>query len=405
MYSPWLCVQGSHTKHTMSQTAKSKQTNRTPRSKGARRSPAQSKRGPRREVVTTVAPAAYGFSKRLDLSKRLRHLKVSHIEPILTISGITTSAVYSVSMNPGLSAFTPWLAGIAPSFESYRIESLRFHYVTRAGSTKTGRVVLAVDYDALDAAPASFLQVSNYEDAVPTSSWESTTLTCRRSNLQKVPERFIRGEASIADQDLRLSDIGNLFIWVEGQDNTDSIGDVYVEYDIVLMTPQLAESSFGVYGGSVTGGGTLTAAAPYGSAPTADGQNRGFTVSGSTITIKVPGTYLVTGHCAGTVMSDLSLAVTNGSRTALWNAVVNGASTAMTRTYAVIVTSPNCVLTWTATATTVTSSNLYVASMPVNSHPLAAYAEHVGSCPLALLSKKVPPEVADLLCTCRGKAL
>lgn len=361
------------------------------------------KAGARPKQVQAQAPAAYGSARQSNFG-RLKESPYHHREPILTINGSSASAVTTIRMNPGLSEFAPWLSRIASAYESYRVEKLFFEYVTRAGSTKTGRVVMAVDYDALDSAPTSFIQVSNYEDSVATSSWEHAVLRCSPNNLKKVVERYVRDEASVADQDLRLSDIGKFFVWTEGQDNTDAIADIYVNYHLVLRTPQLAESSTGVYGGAVTGSGTMTAANPLGTTATVDAQARGLSVNAaSAVTFKQVGTYWIYGYITGTVVTAVTGANVGCTLTG-YQSTVNAAGTNLARTYLCVVTTPGATVTFTATATTVTAFVVTVGSTPADSVALVERdpaLEHSRDCPITGVSGLSDAQ-KFALCRCRS---
>lgn len=298
-------------------------------------------------------------------------MPLRHLEPLRTISGSVAASVTSIRLNPGLSEAGPWCARMARNFESYEVRSLRVHYFTRAGTSKTGRVVLAIDYDALDSVPTSFLQVANYEDAAIDSAWKDITLTSKVGNLMKVKERFIRDEYSVSDQDLRLSDIGRLHIWVEGMDDASAVGDVFIEYEYILKTPQVDESSFGVEGGVITGANTMTAANPLGIAPVEDSSNRGLDVNtSSVITFTVPGTYQVNVLAGGTGLSGLSLTGAANVTATGNTATANAAATAVTRNWSVVVTAPNSTAALAAAGTTVTSCVVFVASAPDGATPL-----------------------------------
>lgn len=44
----------------------------------------------------------------------------------------------------------PWLAFIAPGYESFSINSMTFEYIPQAPFTEGGMLYMAIDYDAAD---------------------------------------------------------------------------------------------------------------------------------------------------------------------------------------------------------------------------------------------------------------
>lgn len=91
-------------------------------------------------------------------SCRIRHREL--------VASITGSAAFTVasnfSINPGLPASFPWLSVEAQGWEKYRFESLKLCYYTRTGTNVPGSLLLAADYDAADAAPATEQIASAY---------------------------------------------------------------------------------------------------------------------------------------------------------------------------------------------------------------------------------------------------
>lgn len=200
---------------------------------------------------------------------------IVHRERFATILGSTAFAATAFAINPGQSASFPWLSGVANRFESYRFESLQFEYRTKTATTALGDVILAVDYDATDAAPSDSIQAEAYDESASGAPWQNVNHTCRPSNMRKLPTFFVRGDSQPASTDLKLSDMGNLFVCTENQASAALVGYMYVSYKVHLMTPQLRSNDIQVAGGLCTGATSMTAALPFGTAGSFDAQARG----------------------------------------------------------------------------------------------------------------------------------
>lgn len=175
---------------------------------------------------------------------------VTHREYINEIAGSVAFAVNTFSVNPGLPGVFPWLSGIAQRYESYRFNSLKFCFETEAATSATGSLVMAIDYDADDPAPDSKTQAMSYRSSVRSAPWAACCLTSKKEDLSKRASYYVRGGALNANEDQKLYDTGNLYVCTQSQAGTTVIGELYVEYQVHLMTPQIGSPSLGsaVYG-------------------------------------------------------------------------------------------------------------------------------------------------------------
>lgn len=328
--------------------------------------------------VTEAASVAVSTKRKqknaeIEYARDGRSCVITHEERFATILGSTSFATNSYPVNPGQSATFPWLSGVANRFESYRFEKLEFLYRTKTATTALGDVILAVDYDATDAAPTDSIQAEAYDESVSAAPWQNLVHKCRTQNMRKLPTYYVRGDSQPSSTDLKMYDMANLFVCTENQASAALVGYMYVRYTVRLMTPQLRSNDFGVAGGWVAGGGTMSAANPLGSAPTADAQNRGFSVdTNSVVTFQNPGTYLVALSIAGTTVSGLTAtAGTALSATSLYG-IVHASATAYLRVYSVVTNGANQTVVIAGTAASITGSNVWVGSSPYGSHALAS---------------------------------
>ena len=147
-------------------------------------------------------------------------------------------------------------------------------------------------------------------------------LQATREDLHKRQTYFVRSGAT--SEDLRLFDTGNFFLCVQGQASTALVGELYVEYDISLMTPQVGDlgwdhAVWGEFTGSsnsdpfVTVGGNL---------PVTVGST-GTTSSVTTFTFTGPWEGFATFVAGGTGLTDFTFSGTASSTSR--GEVINGA--------------------------------------------------------------------------------
>jgi len=277
------------------------------------------------------APVSLGRVRRTNnpLQRGLANgdLIVSHREYILDVPGSVAFAATSNSVNPGLPGLFPWLSGVAQRFESYQFEKLKFDFETEAATSATGTALLALDYDASDAAPTSKTQAMAYRSSVRSPAWSNCQLTSLKEDLSKQKSYFVRRGAVPASADVKLYDVGNLNVCTIGQANTNIIGELYVEYTVRLMTPQLGiagqgESVWGNFQGTVNS--APMAQTITGNLPAAVGST-GTTTSVTTWTFSQPWQGIVTVLLDGTGLSTATF--TGTATSSLTSQVVNAAAT------------------------------------------------------------------------------
>jgi len=203
---------------------------------------------------TFGAPVAYSSpttGKAPKISTSAKCTRIVHRELIATVNGNTTYGVTAYALNPGLSATFPWLYSVAGSFEQYSFRSLRFHYVTRCATSYTGSVLLSPEYDALDAAPSSEIVQAMMMGSVEDVPWRDQLISFSVPDMFPFgPRKFIRTGA-VVNSDLKTYDVGQLFVGRAGCSDANSIGKLWVEYDVDLYIPQNPGS--GMIGGIGSG--------------------------------------------------------------------------------------------------------------------------------------------------------
>ncbi len=324
------------------------------------------------QAAPQAAAVAYSTKNRtknaeISYSKDGRVCHVKHRERFATILGSVAFASNAYVINPGQSATFPWLSGIANRFESYSFDELQFEFRTKTATTALGDVILAVDYDATDAAPSDSIQAEAYDESASGAPWQNVTHVCKKVNLKKLPMFFVRGDTQPASTDLKMSDMGNLFVCTENQASAALVGYMYVSYSVRFFTPQLRSNDIQISGGLCTGATSMTAALPFGTAGAFDAQARGVSEAASTnsvFTFTNPGSYILTVDIVGTGLVSGTRTDGSGCSSSRFGYIVNAAGTVLVEIYTVVTTQANATWTYQVTGTTVTGSYLFVGSAP-----------------------------------------
>lgn len=197
--------------------------------------------------------------------------RIVHREYLQEVLSSDIFRVVGLGINPGLPGTFPWLCQIAARYESYRFKSLKFEFYTESSTTSSGTIALGIDYDASDPPPVSKSQLMAYQSTVRSPVWASCIHNSTKQNLSKRSDYFVRTGTILSNNDIKLYDVGNLFVVTQGQSGDEhSVGELWVEYDVELMTPQL--NSTDIQSLILHGQTALTAAKLLGTDPTPHGQ-------------------------------------------------------------------------------------------------------------------------------------
>lgn len=198
--------------------------------------------GGQTSIANSFAAAAYASGQRVkepSIRSNGRSTRIHHRELLGTVNGSTAFAVQrSIVINPALSASFPWLSTQAVGWEQYRFHSLKFEYITRCATTTIGSVILAPDYDSLDAAPSSELAATSYRDATEDAPWKDQCAHLDPTAMQPMGPRKYTRSGAVASGDLKTYDGGVMHVCTVEQANSDGIGKLWVEYDVELFVPQ-----------------------------------------------------------------------------------------------------------------------------------------------------------------------
>lgn len=222
----------------------------------ARRAPKQSKSVKKDTKVNfgsnkrSSAPVSQGLvstmSKPQTRNLANGNILVRHREFVADLNGSVEFLIQrSPHINAGSRVLFPWLASIANNYESYIFNSLIFRYESTCNTTTSGSVVLAIDYDPDDQFPESKQELMDFSSSVRCNPWLSCEHKSLKGDLNKRKTYFVRNAGVPAGAERNTYDVGTLYVGTQGQATASSIGELYVEYEVILQTPQIGIISLG----------------------------------------------------------------------------------------------------------------------------------------------------------------
>jgi len=156
----------------------------------------------------------------------------------------------SLGINPGLVASFPWLAQVASSWEVYSFRLLKYHYKPTSGSAVSttnpalGVIIMATQYNALDAPFATKQQMENYQGAMSTVPYigavHDVLAGLNRINRLSLSDLYVRVTTPPVGADARLYDLGTFSLATQGMPaDGNPVGELWVEYMVELIKPRL----------------------------------------------------------------------------------------------------------------------------------------------------------------------
>lgn len=219
---------------------------------------------------------------------------ISHREYVGDVLGSVAFAATKYELNPGLSATFPWLATVANRFESYSFDSLSFDFETTSATSAIGSAMSAFEYDATESEPTTKQHMMAYAGARRGAPWEEFRMASTKVLLNKIgPTRFVRGSAIATNSDKKLYDAGFYIFATSGCADASAVGELYVNYTIRLMTPQIAISELPDAVSQRWFGTTPTTANEFGTMADNTGTVIVTVGTNGVLTFVVPGRYLV----------------------------------------------------------------------------------------------------------------
>jgi hypothetical protein len=292
---------------------------------------------------------------------------VSHSEYVTDVSGSTSgfSVEKSIAINPGLAVSFPWLSQIATRFESYRFKRLQYKFITEQSTASTGFLALVPDYDPTDPEPASKAQAFQYVNVVKSAPWQNLTQTSSLQDLVKRKTYLVRDSPISGSQTLGLCDTGNMFICAGGQTDSSVLGEIWCDYEVELMTPQIlpiSEPPSGdIKSASLQGTTGINVELPFGDDPTLIDEPSVFDYDSPTGDITFTSDFdgLLILSLTGTVITDVNLNASNGATESVLDYALDGSKIVI---FFRVTSTIGGEISFGVTATTITESFMRLAS-------------------------------------------
>jgi len=230
-------------------------------------------------------------------------VRVKYREYVQDITGSVAFALQQFNINPGLSTLFPWLSTLASMFESYKFNRLNLLFRSSSPSAQAGKTFLAVDWDVLDSAPASKQAMMQERTKADANVWLDLNLGSDSADLLKFGvQRYVRTGSAPVGSDLKTYDVGMLNVASQGVTNAPVIGELWVEYDVDLITPNTAPAPISEK--ITAGGASIAAASPFGATPVLAGNVPVVVAAdGKTLTFQQGGNYFMELNGTGTATS------------------------------------------------------------------------------------------------------
>jgi len=209
-----------------------------------------------RAMQTTSAPVSMGSTFSGTRPRMSNHsgadVNVKHREYIGTIPFSSTpfAVQFNQPINPSNSTLFPWLSALAARYESYRFKRLAFEFRTEAPTSSPGYMMLVTDFNPDDPAPSTKAQAMQYQSVVSGPLWQNFKMQYRSEDLNKRKTYFCNNNpSSLGGQPVLIGSaanyhVGNFFVCTGGTPSGGPItaGDLFVEYEIDFMTPEINPS-------------------------------------------------------------------------------------------------------------------------------------------------------------------
>lgn len=267
-----------------------------------------------RVVDTISAPTAISRTVKSSIARAGsgKNVTISNREFITNVVIAATDSIAGWNLNPGLPNVFRWLSPIAMRFEYYVFKRLAFVYVPSCATTVAGSLTIAMDPDPADDIPTTIGDLMTYGGATTTSVWCTSVFDVPQRDLLKFGrEKYTRGTGLSVGADLQTHDVGKLILGSTGGTASAPIGNMFVEYEVELIRPQIdSVGELNNVSTLVASGGAVTRTRILGSTPLHKGStNVGYdydsTLGTSGIRFLDAGEYLVELTIIGTAIIGL----------------------------------------------------------------------------------------------------
>jgi len=169
---------------------------------------------------------------------------VTHSEMIMSVNGVGDNKfnLQSLSVQPGLKAFFPWLSTAAALYDVYTIKSMTFRYETNTPTSAIGKVYLAFNRDVVYPSPYTEYDMVSMDGCVVCPVWDSTLYSVDTTNM---PELYVRTGNIPVNNDQKMYDSGAFFVGVVTGQTLTGCGNLWADYTIEFRRPHKDNSTKG----------------------------------------------------------------------------------------------------------------------------------------------------------------
>lgn len=222
--------------------------------------------------------------------------RCEYLGDVISSSSANTFQVQNYFLNPGQATTFPWLSQIAQNFEEWVCEGMYFEFRSMSAdalnstNTALGQVIMATNYNALNANFSSKQTMENYEGGISSKPSKNMMffVECAR-NQTVLDDLYVRPGPTPAGQDQRFYDLGNFQIATNGMQGTSvNLGELWVCYQISLRKPKMYTAlGFGnlIHDNTRTG---CSSASPLGTTSSLNTNVANFTVGYTGTTMVLP---------------------------------------------------------------------------------------------------------------------
>ncbi|QKN22678.1 coat protein [Erysiphe necator associated tombus-like virus 4] len=133
-----------------------------------------------------------------------------------------------------LPAALPWLQGIAPSYQRWKLSNVRIWYEPRVSTATNGTVAMAFHSDFMDGTPLDLTSLSLSGGSVRSAVWDRCSLPVRQSQVKEYCS--LSSFNALSPQDKNERAFGRVFAW--GDLDSDIVaGRVFMSYTPHLSGP------------------------------------------------------------------------------------------------------------------------------------------------------------------------
>jgi len=227
-----------------------------------------------KQIVVIQKEVPKSYSNKVQVKKprvgKNGSIAVSHAEFLTDLNlpanenfGLTFFNVYKIRINPGLPKVFPWCSSLARNFEEYKVSNLKIHFVSDCSTSTFGTIMMTASYDPSLPSPSSLKDFSNLEGCVSDNVYKSLTFTVNKKGMNSQEHYYVRStkaNTNIKNEDIKLLDCCVVYVGLSNVAGTDtgllSIGQIWLEYDLVLLRPHsdislqqvVNSSSFTIFG-------------------------------------------------------------------------------------------------------------------------------------------------------------